>query len=81
VIKEVQALLDKHDKVTIVTHLNPDEDTIGTALGIYGILKNAGKQVEVVNQGRDLPRYLDFLPYFAKIKHQIDFDNSLIVSV
>jgi phosphoesterase RecJ-like protein len=80
VIKEVQALLDKHDKVTIVTHLNPDEDTIGTALGIYGILKNAGKEVEVVNQGRDLPRYLDFLPYFAKIKHQIDFDNSLIVS-
>jgi len=79
-ITEVNGLISKYEKITILTHLNPDADTIGTALGIYGILKNSGKQVEVVNQGINLPRHLDFLPYFSKIKNQIDYSNSLIIT-
>ena len=58
----------------------PDADTLGTALGIYEILKNVGKNVEVCNPGGILPNCLDFLPHFAKIKNRIDFDNSLIIS-
>lgn len=38
-IKQVKELIDRYDKVTIVTHINPDADTIGTALGIYILLK------------------------------------------
>ncbi len=79
-IKQVKELINKYDKITIVTHLNPDADTIGTALGIYTLLKNSGKQVEVVNQGINLPINLDFLPYFSKIKNRINYDNSLIIS-
>ncbi|RUM68269.1 MAG: bifunctional oligoribonuclease/PAP phosphatase NrnA [Sulfurovum sp.] len=79
-IKEVQKLINNYNKVTIITHLNPDADTIGTALGIYGLLKNSGKQVEVVNQGSNLPMNLDFLPYFSKIKNKMNYTNSLIVS-
>ena len=79
-IEQVKELLNKYDKITIVTHLNPDADTIGTALGIYGILKNSGKRVEIVNNHTNLPINLDFLPYFVKIKNQIDFDDSLIIA-
>jgi len=79
-IKKVQELINNYDKITIVTHLNPDADTIGTALGIYGLLKHSGKQVEVVNQGSSLPMNLDFLPYFSKIKNKINYKNSLIIS-
>lgn len=79
-IKQVKELIDRYDKVTIVTHINPDADTIGTALGIYILLKNIGKQVEVVNQDSNLPINLDFLPYFSKIKDRINYDNSLIIS-
>ena len=78
--KEVKNLIDKYDRVTILTHLNPDADTIGTALGIYNLLKRDGKQVEIVNKGKNLPMYLDFLPYFSKIKNKIDFENSLIIA-
>jgi phosphoesterase RecJ-like protein len=80
VIGAVKELLSQYEKVTILTHLNPDADTIGTALGIYGILKNSGKRVEVVNYHTNLPINLDFLPYFVKIKNQIDFDDSLIIA-
>ena len=79
-IEVVKNLISEHEKITILTHLNPDADTIGTALGIYGILKNSRKQVEVVNCGINLPINLDFLPYFVKIKNQIDFDDSLIIT-
>ena len=79
-IRKVQKLISNYDKITIVTHLNPDADTIGTALGIYGLLKNFGKQVEIVNQGSNVPINLDFLPYFSKIKNRIDYANSLIIS-
>jgi phosphoesterase RecJ-like protein len=79
-IEKVQELINNYDKITIVTHLNPDADTIGTALGIYGLLKHSGKQVEVVNQGSSLPINLDFLPYFSKIKNKINYKNSLIIS-
>ena len=79
-ITKFKTLLEKYDRVSIITHKNPDADTIGTALGIYDILKREKKQVEICNAEGILPNTLDFLPHFAKIKRQIDFDNSLIIS-
>ena len=79
-IESVTQLINKYEKITILTHLNPDADTIGTALGVYGIVKNMGKQVEIANRGKNLPRQLDFLPFFSKIKSQIDYSDSLIIS-
>jgi phosphoesterase RecJ-like protein len=76
----VQELINRYERITVLTHLNPDADTIGTALGIYGILKKMGKQVEIANQGLNIPRHLDFLPNFSKLKKQMDYNDSLIVA-
>ncbi len=73
-------LIDQHDRFTIVSHIYPDADAIGTSLGIYIWLKEQGKKVEVVNATEDIPRNLDFLPYFSKIKNKMDFKDSLIIS-
>ena len=75
-----QDLLGKHQKVTILSHVNPDPDAIGTALGVYACLREQRFQVEVVNATKDIPRYLDFLPYFGKIKQKMDFADSLIIA-
>lgn len=77
---QFQALLAKYQTITILSHVNPDADAIGTALGIYDCLKQQGYRVEVVNASADIPRHLDFLPHFGKIKQKIDFEDSLIVS-
>lgn len=79
-IEAFKSLLNKHDKVTILTHQAADGDTLGTGLGLYSVLKSSGKQVEICNMDKNLPKRLDFLPHFAKIKRQIDFDNSLIIT-
>ncbi len=78
--KEFEALLADHNAVTVLSHVNPDPDAIGTALGIYLWLKEQGKRVEVANMTVDVPRHLDFLPGFSKIKSKIDFEDSLIIA-
>jgi len=80
VIEQFKELLEKHSKVTILTHRNADADTLGTALGIYELLKNEGKHVEVCNPDKNLPIHLDFLPHFARIKNQMNFDKGLVIS-
>jgi phosphoesterase RecJ-like protein len=77
---DLEQLLQRHKSVTVVSHIHPDADAIGTSLGIYTWLKEQGKKVEVVNATKDIPRYLDFIPSFKNIKHKIDFDDSLVVS-
>ena len=79
--KEVKAKIQSAECITILSHLNPDADALGTALGIYTLLKkDKTKRVEVVNGSKALPLHLDFLPGFDKIKHQIEYKNSLIIS-
>jgi phosphoesterase RecJ-like protein len=74
-------LLNEANSVSILTHINPDADTLGTGLGIYEILKRQkGKRVEIVNASPLLPQCLDFLPHFHKVKQTIEFEDSLIIT-
>jgi phosphoesterase RecJ-like protein len=77
---DFQALLQKHRQITVLSHINPDPDAIGTALGVYSWLKEQNYQAEVVNFSEDIPHFLDFLPYFSKIKRKMDFEDSLIIT-
>ena len=80
-IEAVKAKLAQARNITILTHLNPDADTIGTGLGIFNLLtQDKSKRVEIVNASNMLPKYLDFLPGFEKIKHKMDFEESLVIS-
>ncbi|RLA57550.1 MAG: bifunctional oligoribonuclease/PAP phosphatase NrnA [Epsilonproteobacteria bacterium] len=79
--QEFKQKIAAYKTISILTHLNPDADTLGTALGIYILLRqDKSKKVEVVNASNALPRYLDFLPSFSKIKKQMDYSDSLIIS-
>ena len=80
-INKVKSKIDKYSKITIITHINPDADTLGTALGIYALLVlDRTKKIEVVCASVHLPIHLDFLPNYKKIKHKIDYSDSLIIS-
>ena len=78
---EVKNKIESANSITILSHLNPDADTLGTALGIYALLsKDKSKKVEVVNASTVFPLHIDFLPNFKKIKHHMDYTDSLILS-
>ena len=73
-------LLDRYSSITIVTHIYPDADTIGTALGLANILKKENKRVEVINVSDSIPRNLDFLDGYSKIKKRVEYKESLLIS-
>lgn len=78
---EVKKKIESAPSITILSHLNPDADTLGTALGIYTLLsKDKRLKVEIANASTELPLYLDFLPNFKRIKHHIDYTDSVIIS-
>jgi len=77
---EIKKKIEAASAITILSHLNPDADALGTALGIYTLLsRDKRKKIEVVNASTILPIHLDFLPNFKKIKHHMDYANSLII--
>jgi len=78
---KVKEAIENAKAITIISHINPDADTLGTALGIYTILKeHTKKNIEVINVSNTLPPYLDFLPHFKKIKQKIEYSDSLIIT-
>jgi len=79
--EEVKQKIDEYRSITILSHINPDADALGTALGIYALcIQDKEKKVEIVNASRVLPMHLDFLPNFKKIKHHMDYSDSLVIS-
>ncbi len=65
----------------IVTHINPDADTISCALALSNYMFEKGIKHKVFNESKELPRNLDFLPRFDKITDQVPKFYDLAVFV
>ena len=78
--REFRRLLERFSAVSILSHIRPDPDALGSAVGLYHLLRESGKRVEIANASRDIPRTLDFLEGYEKIKRKMDYEDSLIVS-
>ncbi len=60
--------------------MNPDADTLGSALSFYPILKKMGKNVTLFNATKDIANKYDFLPNFQKIKNSFPTQCDLLIS-
>ncbi|WP_353661978.1 DHH family phosphoesterase [Hydrogenimonas sp. SS33] len=67
--------------ITVVGHLNPDADALGTGLGLWWIFKEMGKRADALYLSHPLPQTLTFLPGFGKIKRRLHPKTDLIVAV
>jgi phosphoesterase RecJ-like protein len=67
--------------ITVVGHLNPDADALGTALGLRALWRAAGKRCDAVFVSRPLPLPLAFLPGYETIKRTPHPQTDLIVAV
>lgn len=57
---EAAELLSENDRFVIVTHSNPDGDTLGCAFALFGALKKAGKTAKVVSE-KPIPEIFSYL--------------------
>ncbi len=59
------------DDITIITHIRPDGDTLGSAYALFNALKATGKNVQVVCESEISPRYRFLSGGQAKIDKDI----------
>lgn len=70
-IDKFRKLLDSANKISIVTHPNPDGDAVGSSIGLYHILKNAGKEVVSI-----IPNsFPDFLGWMEDADRCLNFEQ------
>jgi phosphoesterase RecJ-like protein len=77
---QVWELIKNSHYITLISHINPDGDTLGGALSFYPWLKKMGKNVSVVNSTKELSNKYDFLPNFKKIKNSMPPKCDLLIS-
>jgi len=77
---QVWDLIEKSYYITLISHINPDGDTLGGALSFYTCLKKMGKNVSVVNTTKELSSKYDFLPNFKKLKNHMPPKCDLLIS-
>ena len=65
-------LLSKTKTISIITHVNPDGDAMGSSLGLYHYLKSKGKNVKVIVPNM----YPDFLAWMPASKQAMVFEGN-----
>ncbi len=69
------------NSIVLVTHINPDGDTISSALALYAHLQRLGKKVYLYNKDKALPQNYDFLPNFKKFRDFLPMKFDLIIAL
>ncbi len=67
------------NSIVLVTHINPDGDTISSALALYPHLQRLKKKVYLYNKEKELPRKYDFLPNFKRFKDYLPKKYDLVI--
>ena len=59
-------LINRETEFTLLSHVSPDGDTLGSALALYALLVKLGKKVELVC-ANPVPKIYSFLPNSEKV--------------
>ncbi len=78
--KEAWANIMNAKHILLVSHVNPDGDTLGSVLALYDTLKRLNKKVSLYNFSKELPKSFDFLPNINRIKHTVPIFFDLVIS-
>lgn len=65
-IQSLKEVLNRAKSITLISHMNPDGDAIGSVLGMGITLENAGKKVGILSPNM-LPQYIQWLPTSRRI--------------
>lgn len=79
--KEALDLIEKSRYILIITHVNPDADTLSSALALSNLFHENRIMHKVYNVSDDLPRNLDFIERYSKITNQMPKSFDLAISV
>ena len=71
--------IERNQRFTITTHVRPDADAIGSAVGLAALIQRMGKLARIVNPS-ETPSYLEWLDFggwVTKIGHGVSAEEAL----
>lgn len=77
---ETARAMEKHRRIMVTSHVNPDGDSISSQLALASVLKALGKEVMIMNQD-PVPERYRFLPGWESISSQMETPNVTAVCV
>lgn len=77
-LQTVADLIRRYDKIFIAAHIQPDGDTVGSALGLTWALRKIGKTVTVACHDH-VSATFDYLPGFAELTHKLPTNEELLI--
>lgn len=79
-VSQAAALLSENDNILILTHKNPDGDTLGSGFALWLALDSLGKKARVANED-DFPQKYSYMYYPDSIFVNDGFRPKFIVAV
>lgn len=65
-MKAVMEVIRRHKSFAVASHINPEGDALGSALGLASLLKRLGKTAVVATDG-GIPEAFEFFPKVARV--------------
>jgi bifunctional oligoribonuclease and PAP phosphatase NrnA len=72
---EIFNLIKKANRILLNCHKDPDPDSVGSALALYQILRNLGKETDVFCPSSVLFPKVSYLPFYDAISSGVDFSK------
>ena len=73
---QLNDIIKSSKNILIISHLNPDGDTLGSMCGLYSAIYDNFKKKPSMLLMSKLPEVYTFLPYVLEAKHISDYDKS-----
>lgn len=77
---EIYAQIQNAKHILLIAHVNPDADSMGSALAMYTHMLQLQKKVTLYCKTEKINPALHFLPFFDKVRHQLPKDYDLAMS-
>ncbi len=73
-------LIDSSKHIVLITHKNPDADSLGSASAFYSYLLRSQKKITLFCVSSDINPSLSFLPWFDKLTDRFPEDADCMIS-
>lgn len=71
-INEIKDFISTHNSFTLICHVSPDGDTLGSAFALSLMLRKMGKKTQVVCHDKAPKVFLNFLPCINELKSPVE---------
>ncbi|MCK9473314.1 bifunctional oligoribonuclease/PAP phosphatase NrnA [Sulfurimonas sp.] len=80
-MNEILEKIEKATHIVLISHVNPDADSLGSASAMYTFLLQKHKKVSWFCKSEQINQKLSFLPWFEKIKSTFPLSGDLAISL